>query len=234
MKKSSIPATIEEMQAALLAAGYVADRSLATVVTLTLKMQRPLLLEGEAGVGKTEIAKVLAKTLGRKLIRLQCYEGLDVSSAVYEWNYAAQMMAIRLTEAEGGVDKSKLEADIFSDRYLVRRPILEALTPDVNGAPVLLIDDLYAQSFRGYVDEQLVPILLEKRTGIDQLIELTLERLEADHVMTHDLRFRLANAKAPLLFGHFAAPHLQIVATRQVAPSRLDRAGTVTAATATG
>ena len=142
MKKSSIPATIEEMQAALLAAGYVADRSLATVVTLTLKMQRPLLLEGEAGVGKTEIAKTLARMLGRKLIRLQCYEGLDVASAVYEWNYAGQMMAIRLAEAEGQTDRTRLEHDLFSERYLVKRPLLQALEPDPAGAPVLLIDEL--------------------------------------------------------------------------------------------
>ncbi len=142
MKKSSIPATIEEMQAALLAAGYVADRSLATVVTLTLKMQRPLLLEGEAGVGKTEIAKTLARMLGCKLIRLQCYEGLDVASAVYEWNYAGQMMAIRLAEAEGQTDRTRLEHDLFSERYLVKRPLLQALEPDPAGAPVLLIDEL--------------------------------------------------------------------------------------------
>jgi MoxR-like ATPase len=122
--------------------GYVADRALSTVVFLALRMGRPLLLEGEAGVGKTEIAKVLAKTLGRKLIRLQCYEGLDVSSAVYEWNYAAQMMAIRLAEAEGAVDRTRLEHDVFSERYLVKRPLLQALEPDTAGAPILLIDEL--------------------------------------------------------------------------------------------
>ena len=105
-------------------------------------MGRPILLEGEAGVGKTEIAKVLAATLGRKLIRLQCYEGLDVSSAVYEWNYAGQMMAIRLAEAEGVVDRARLEEDIFSERYLVKRPLLQALAPDPAGPPILLIDEL--------------------------------------------------------------------------------------------
>ena len=108
-----IPATIDEMQAALLSAGYVADRALSTVVSLALKMQRPLLLEGEAGVGKTEIAKTLASMLGRKLIRLQCYEGLDVASAVYEWNYAGQMMAIRLAEAEGQTDRARLELSLI-------------------------------------------------------------------------------------------------------------------------
>ena len=123
-------------------ADYVADRSLATVLFLALRMGRPLFLEGEAGVGKTEIAKVLAQTLGRRLIRLQCYEGLDVSAAVYEWNYAAQMIAIRLAEAEGEVDRERLEHDVFSERFLIKRPLLQALEPDPAGAPVLLIDEL--------------------------------------------------------------------------------------------
>lgn len=157
MSKIELPQSIDAMEALLQKGDYVADRSLSTVLFLALKMGRPLLLEGEAGVGKTEIAKVLANVLGRKLIRMQCYEGLDVNAAVYEWNYAAQMMAIRLTEAEGGVDRSKLEADIFSDRYLVRRPILEALSPDVNGAPVLLIDELDRtdEAFEAYLLEVL-------------------------------------------------------------------------------
>ena len=109
---------------------------------LALKLGRPLFLEGEAGVGKTEIAKVLSAALGRRLIRLQCYEGLDVASAVYEWNYAGQMMAIRLAEAGGDVDRGALESDLFSERYLVKRPLLQALEPDAGGAPVLLIDEL--------------------------------------------------------------------------------------------
>jgi MoxR-like ATPase len=121
---------------------YVADRSLATVLFLALKMGKPLFLEGEAGVGKTEIAKVLSQTLGRRLIRLQCYEGLDVGAAVYEWNYAAQMIAIRLGEAEGNADRARLENDVFSDRFLIKRPLLHALEPDPAGAPVLLIDEL--------------------------------------------------------------------------------------------
>jgi MoxR-like ATPase len=127
------------------------------VLFLALKLGRPILLEGEAGVGKTEIAKVLSKTLGRKLIRLQCYEGLDVNSAVYEWNYAAQMMAIRLAEAEGGVARAELEQNIFSERYLVRRPILDALTPYVEGPPVLLIDevDRTDEAFEAYLLEVL-------------------------------------------------------------------------------
>ncbi|MEN9755141.1 MAG: hypothetical protein RLZ07_1523, partial [Pseudomonadota bacterium] len=157
MATIALPPSIDAMETLLAQGDYVADRALSTVLFLALKMGRPILLEGEAGVGKTEIAKVLAKTLGRKLIRLQCYEGLDVSSAVYEWNYAAQMMAIRLSEAEGGVDRTKLESDIFSERYLVRRPILEALTPDVSGAPVLLIDELDRtdEAFEAYLLEVL-------------------------------------------------------------------------------
>ncbi|MBU0799177.1 MAG: MoxR family ATPase, partial [Alphaproteobacteria bacterium] len=117
-------------------------RSLATALFLALKLGRPLFLEGEAGVGKTEIAKVLAKTLGRDLIRLQCYEGLDVSSAVYEWNYPRQMVEIRIAEAAGGGDRDRLAADIFDDRFLIRRPLLQALQPNPKGAPVLLIDEL--------------------------------------------------------------------------------------------
>ena len=157
MTMSPLPTSIDAMESILASGDYVADRSLSTVLFLALKMGRPILLEGEAGVGKTEIAKVLAKTLGRKLIRLQCYEGLDVSSAVYEWNYAAQMMAIRLSEAEGGVDRSQLEQNIFSERYLVRRPILDALTPDVAGPPVLLIDELDRtdEAFEAYLLEVL-------------------------------------------------------------------------------
>jgi len=137
-----VPASIDETLKLLTAGHYVGDRSLATVLFLALKMGRPLFLEGEAGVGKTEIAKVLAETLGRRLIRLQCYEGLDVSAAVYEWNYAAQMIAIRLGEAEGHKDRERLEGDVFSERFLIKRPLLQALEPDAAGAPVLLIDEL--------------------------------------------------------------------------------------------
>jgi MoxR-like ATPase len=139
---AALPASIDATLALLTAQGYVADRALATVLHLALRMGRPLLLEGEAGTGKTEIAKVLAAGLGRRLIRLQCYEGLDVSSAVYEWNYAAQMMAIRLAEAAGIEDRDRLEDDLFSQRYLIRRPLLQALEPQDGGAPVLLIDEL--------------------------------------------------------------------------------------------
>ncbi len=139
---ATLPRSIDETVALLSGAGYVSDRALGTVLFLALKLGRPLFLEGEAGVGKTEIAKVLSSALGRSLIRLQCYEGLDVASAVYEWNYAGQMMAIRLAEAGGGVDRDRLEADLFSERYLVKRPLLQALETGPGGAPVLLIDEL--------------------------------------------------------------------------------------------
>ena len=137
-----IPASIDAMVELLRKGDYIADRSLATVLFLALKRGRPLFCEGEAGVGKTEIAKVLAQTLGRKLIRLQCYEGLDAASAVYEWNYARQMIEIRLAEAQGAVDRDQLGSDVFNERFLIRRPLLEALQPDPAGAPVLLIDEL--------------------------------------------------------------------------------------------
>jgi MoxR-like ATPase len=137
-----VPATIDATLELLRSESYVADRGFATVLFLALRMGRPLFLEGEAGVGKTEIAKVLARGLGRKLIRLQCYEGLDSAAALYEWNYAGQMMAIRLGEASGEHDRQKLAADVFSERFLVKRPLLQALEPDVAGPPVLLIDEL--------------------------------------------------------------------------------------------
>jgi MoxR-like ATPase len=140
--KQSVPKSIDDTLKLLAAASYLADRSLATVLFLALKMGRPIFLEGEAGVGKTEIAKVLATTLGRRLIRLQCYEGLDVSSSVYEWNYAAQMIAIRAAEAEGEHDRERIEHDVFAERFLIKRPLLQALEPDPDGAPVLLIDEL--------------------------------------------------------------------------------------------
>jgi MoxR-like ATPase len=137
-----LPTSIDQTLELLSAANYLADRSLATVLFLALRMGRPIFLEGEAGVGKTEIAKVLAATLGRRLIRLQCYEGLDVAAAVYEWNYAAQMIAIRVAEAEGDHDRARIEHDVFSERFLIKRPLLQALEPDTAGAPVLLIDEL--------------------------------------------------------------------------------------------
>ncbi len=137
-----VPQSIDETLELLQGADYVADRSLATVLFLSLRMKRPLFLEGEAGVGKTEIAKVLASSLGRRLIRLQCYEGLDVSSAVYEWNYAAQMIEIRMDEAAGQTDRGMMERNVFSEKYLIRRPVLDALSGTAGAAPVFLIDEL--------------------------------------------------------------------------------------------
>jgi MoxR-like ATPase len=137
-----LPSSIDETLALLAHADYVAERGLATAIFLALRMGRPLFLEGEAGVGKTEIAKVLAQTLGRRLVRLQCYEGLDIASAVYEWNYTRQMIEIRLAEAEGTSSREGLSQDIFSERFLIRRPLLQALEGDPGAAPVLLIDEL--------------------------------------------------------------------------------------------
>jgi MoxR-like ATPase len=142
MTDKTLPNSIDSTLDLLAKADYIADRSLATVLYLALRMGRPLFVEGEAGVGKTEIAKVLAATLGRRLIRLQCYEGLDVSAAVYEWNYGAQMIAIRLAEAEGEGDRTRIEHDVFSERFLIKRPLLQALEPDASGPPVLLIDEI--------------------------------------------------------------------------------------------
>lgn len=136
------PETIEETIKLLERQDYLAGRGLATVVFLALRMQRPLFLEGEAGVGKTEIAKALAKGLNRPLIRMQCYEGLDVSSAVYEWNYPAQMLDIRLSEAAGVDDRERIEASLYSERHLIRRPVLQALAQAGEVAPVFLIDEL--------------------------------------------------------------------------------------------
>ena len=137
-----LPKTIDDTHALLSAADYVADRSLATALYLALRMQRPLFLEGEAGVGKTEIAKVIADSLGRELIRLQCYEGLDIAQAAYEWNYSRQMIEIRLSEAAGEKSKEKLAKNIFSDEFLVKRPLARALEGAKGAAPVLLIDEL--------------------------------------------------------------------------------------------
>ncbi len=152
---TSLPASIDETVELLKSADYIAGRDVATVVFLALKMGRPLFLEGEAGVGKTEIAKVLAASLGRKLIRLQCYEGLDASSAVYEWNYPAQMIEIRMAEAAGSVDREKLGSDVFAERFLIRRPLLQALEFHDGAAPVLLIDELDRtdEAFEAYLLE---------------------------------------------------------------------------------
>ena len=138
----ALPTSIDQTRELLGGTGYLCGRGLATVVFLSLKLEKPLFLEGEAGVGKTEIAKALAEALGRRLIRLQCYEGLDAAQAVYDWNYPAQMIEIRLAEAGGGADREHLAAELFSERFLTRRPLLEAMQPQPGGPPVLLIDEL--------------------------------------------------------------------------------------------
>jgi MoxR-like ATPase len=137
-----VPDSVDETLALCARGEYVADRSLATALFLALKLGRPLFLEGEAGVGKTEVAKVLARALGRRLIRLQCYEGLDQAAAVYEWNYPRQVIEIRIAEASGARDRDALIEDVFSEKFLVKRPLLAALEPHAGGAPVLLIDEL--------------------------------------------------------------------------------------------
>ena len=137
-----LPNSVDNTITFLKSGNYLADRSLSTALCLSLSLKRPLFLEGEAGVGKTEIAKVLSDKLGRKLLRLQCYEGLDIASAVYEWNYSKQMIEIRMAEAEGVKNKQQISDNIFSDSFLVKRPLLEALETSNDGPPVLLIDEL--------------------------------------------------------------------------------------------
>src|SRR5450631_236780 len=162
-----LPVNVDAVVALLEQHDYFSDRRLATSVFLALKLRRPLFLEGEAGVGKTEIAKVLSRALGRSLIRLQCYEGLDTSSAVYEWNYPRQMIEIRLAEAQGKVDRETLATNIFSERFLIRRPILQALQPDDGIPPVLLIDELDRtdEPFEAY----LLEVLAEYQVTIPEL-----------------------------------------------------------------
>ena len=170
----AVPNSIDETLALLAQGEYVAERSLATAVFLALRMGRPLFLEGEAGVGKTEIAKVLAQVLGRQLIRLQCYEGLDIASAVYEWNYQRQMIEIRLAEAEGAGSREKLEQDIFSERFLIRRPLLQALDSKAGDAPVLLIDELDRtdEPFEAY----LLEVLADFQVTIPEIGTIKAER----------------------------------------------------------
>jgi MoxR-like ATPase len=183
-----IPASIDATQALLASGDYVAERSLATSLYLALAMRRPLFLEGEAGVGKTEIAKVLAQALGRELIRLQCYEGLDIAQAAYEWNYPRQMIEIRMAEAEGVKSREGLEQDIFSERFLIRRPLLRALEP-LGATPVLLIDELDRtdEPFEAYLLEVLsdwqitVPEIGTLRAAEPPIVVITSNRTREIH-----------------------------------------------------
>ncbi len=184
-----MPQTIDELQQRLAAADYIASRGLATAAFLALRMGRPLLLEGEAGTGKTEIAKVLAATLGRSLIRLQCYEGLDLASAVYEWNYPRQMIEIRLAEAAGSANREQLAADIFAERFLIRRPLLQALEGNPEAPPVLLIDELDRtdEPFEAYLLEVLsdfqvsIPELGTIKAAAPPIVILTSNRTREIH-----------------------------------------------------
>jgi MoxR-like ATPase len=184
-----LPASIDTTATLLAAADYVAGRRLATTVFLALALGRPLFLEGEAGTGKTEIAKVLSRTLGRPFVRLQCYEGLDVASAVYEWNYARQMIGIRLLEAQGVTDRDAMAADIYSARHLVRRPLLQALEPGPGGMPVLLIDELDRadEPFEAYLLELLsdfqvtIPELGTVRAPTPPIVVITSNRTREIH-----------------------------------------------------
>ncbi len=188
-QRGHIPQSIDETVEMLSAGNYLAGRSLATVLFLALRMKRPLFLEGEAGVGKTEIAKVLAASLDRPLIRLQCYEGLDISSAVYEWNYPAQMLEIRLAEASGTTDRGRIEADIFSERYLIRRPVLQALSAPDGRAPIFLIDELDRtdEAFEAFLLEVLsdfqvtVPELGTIRAAAPPIVIITTNRTREVH-----------------------------------------------------
>ncbi len=226
VSKAGLPDSIDATLKLLESADYVSDRSLATVLYLSLRMGRPLFLEGEAGVGKTEIAKVLAQTLGRKLIRLQCFEGLDVSSAVYEWNYAQQMMAIRLAEASGETDRARLEHDVFSERYLVKRALLQALEPQSEGPPVLLIDEL------DRTDEAFEAFLLEVLSDF-QITVPELGTIKAEHppivIITSNRTREVHDALKRRCLYHWvdypdAAREMKIVRTRVPdAPAKLTK-----------
>ena len=186
---TGIPESIDDTLGALAAQDYICGRDLGTVVYLSLKLGKPLFLEGEAGVGKTEIAKALAAALGRRLIRLQCYEGLDAASAIYEWNFSAQMIAIRTAEAAGGASREELQRELFSTEFLIRRPLLEAMEPHPEGPPVLLIDevDRTDEPFEAFLLEALsdfqvtIPELGTVRADEPPIVVLTSNRTREVH-----------------------------------------------------
>ena len=189
MTDPALPSSIDELQALLARELYVADRGLATSIYLALRLRRPLLLEGEAGVGKTEVAKVLAAGVGTELIRLQCYEGLDITHAVYEWNYARQLLEIRLREAGGPVDRAAVATDLFGPAFLIKRPLLRALEAQGDRPPVLLIDELDRadEEFEGYLLELLsdyqvtIPELGTLRAATPPIVIITSNRTRELH-----------------------------------------------------
>jgi MoxR-like ATPase len=218
-------ASIEQVEALLARELYIADRGLATSIYLALKLQRPLLLEGEAGVGKTEVAKVLASGFDTKLIRLQCYEGLEISHAVYEWNYARQLLEIKLMEAAGAVDRQKAARELFSEEFLIRRPLLQALSNGSAPPPVLLIDELDRadEEFEGFLLELLadfqitIPELGTIRPAIAPIVIITSNRTRELHdalkrrclyfwidYPSFDKELRIVKAKVPQVPGRLA------------------------------
>ena len=183
------PSTINELQKLLEEQLYITDRGLAVSIYLALKLQRPLFLEGEAGVGKTEVAKVLASALGRNLIRLQCYEGLDVTHAVYEWNYARQLLEIRLLEAAGQVDRQSMSKELFTEEFLIKRPLLQAIEANQGLPPVLLIDEIDRadEEFEGFLLELLsdfqitIPEIGTFRSDSPPIVVITSNRTREVH-----------------------------------------------------
>ena len=225
---NKIPSDIDSTLSLLGQGDYIADRSLATTLFLALKMGRPLFLEGEAGVGKTEIAKVLSQTLERPLVRLQCYEGLDVSSAVYEWNYARQMIEIRMAEAAGGVDKEHLGQDIFRDEFLIKRPLLQALESNNGSSSVLLIDELDRtdEAFEAYLLEVLsdfqitIPEIGTIAAKQAPIVIITSNRTREIHdaLKRRCLYYwvEYPNAERELIILRTKVPHCEEILSRQV------------------
>ena len=225
---NTIPSDIDATLSLLGQGDYIADRSLATTLFLALKMGRPLFLEGEAGVGKTEIAKVLSQTLERPLVRLQCYEGLDVSSAVYEWNYARQMIEIRMAEAAGGVDKEHLGQDIFRDEFLIKRPLLQALESNNGSSSVLLIDELDRtdEAFEAYLLEVLsdfqitIPEIGTIAAKQAPIVIITSNRTREIHdaLKRRCLYYwvEYPNAERELIILRTKVPHCEEILSRQV------------------
>ncbi len=220
------PGSIDETVHLLESEGYVTGRGLACAIYLALAMERPLFLEGEAGVGKTETAKVLAMALGRRLIRLQCYEGLDVAQAVYEWNYPRQMVEIRLAEAAGAVDRDAVSGAIYRDEFLLSRPVLEALRPHEEGPPVLLIDEIDRtdEPFEAY----LLEVLSDWQVSIPELGTVTAGRPPVVIITSNRTR-EVHDALKRRCFYHwvdFPSPEREIEIVERKVPGCADRLGT--------